>query len=225
MSYHPFDPHSFIITIDGPAGAGKGTIAKAIAHRFGLKPIDSGLIYRALAHKMLYENVHHDHVEGLLTLADTLRVDDLELPELRHESIGNAASKLAVHMPVRDALNGHLKRFCKEIKSPYKGVIVDGRDIGTTVFPHAPIKLFITANPHKRAERRAKEMAKFLDNEASYHTIYAQILERDQRDLNRKASPLAAAENAYTIDTTDLSIDESCAHAIVYIDEMIKRFS
>lgn len=209
-----------IITIDGPAGAGKGTISKAIAQHFQMKAVDSGLLYRALAFKVItLRHPTHD-IEALINIAETLTIDDLQNPQLRLESTGAIASQIAIHPPVRDTLNSMLHRMVNETTLPYKGVVIDGRDIGSKVFPHAHIKLFITAHPETRAKRRANEIhKKFNDNTNLLQETYTQIIERDTRDQNRKEAPLVAACDAFIIDTTTLSVQDSCQHAISYVQE------
>ncbi|MDP5370254.1 MAG: (d)CMP kinase, partial [Pseudomonadota bacterium] len=197
-----------IIAVDGPAGAGKGTISRALAQHFSLKYIDTGLMYRALAYKALAENVDLSHENSLVTLAKTLTTGDLQLPELRMEEVGNAASKIAVLPAVRAQITLHTRRFSQEITAPYKGVVLDGRDIGTVVCPDADIKIFVTAAPKVRAERRLAEMMQ--SGKQPQQNMLEQIIERDQRDQTRAASPLVPAIDATLLDTSELTIRDAC---------------
>lgn len=196
-----------IVAVDGPAGAGKGTVSRALAHHFSFKHIDTGLIYRALAYKALMEKVDFSHVDALVNLAERLAADDLQNPILRQEEVGNAASKIAVIPVIREHLNRHIRRFSMEVASPYTGVVLDGRDIGTVVFTDAHIKIFITASPEVRAERRAAEMT-LSDRPTS--EVLKQIHERDTRDQNRVVAPLMPANDAIIIDTSLLTIHDAC---------------
>jgi len=204
-----------IIAVDGPAGAGKGTVSRAIAQYFSLEHIDTGLIYRALAYKALEENVDLTREDAIITLAEALKSSDLQLPILRTEEVGNAASKIATLPVVREQLTQHTRRFCKEVKAPYKGVVLDGRDIGTVVFPDADIKIFITARSEVRAERRSAEMDR--SGQQFQSNILAQIKERDLRDQSRTVSPLTPAADAILLDTSELTINEACQRALAIV--------
>ncbi len=196
-----------IVAIDGPAGAGKGTLSHALAHYFSFKHIDTGLIYRALAHKALIEKIDFSHIDALIQMAGSLGANDLLNPLLRNEEVGNAASKIAIIPIIREQLNQHIRRFCFEVKAPYKGVVLDGRDIGTVVFTDAHVKIFVTANPDVRAQRRSAET--ITSGQPTTTDMLAQIRERDQRDQTRIVAPLMPAKDAIVIDTSALSIDEA----------------
>lgn len=200
-----------IIAVDGPAGAGKGTISRALAQQFSLKYIDTGLMYRALAYKALLEKIDLAHLDSLTFLAKTLTTDDLQLPELRMEDVGNAASKIAVLSPVREQITIHTRRFSQEVRDPYKGVVLDGRDIGTVVCPDADIKIYVTASPYVRAERRLAEMLQ--SGKKPEGNMLEQIIERDHRDQTRSTSPLIPAADAVLLDTSELSIQDACQRA------------
>lgn len=206
-----------IIAVDGPAGAGKGTISRAIAHHFSLKYIDTGLMYRALAYKALSKHVDLTHIESLVFLAKSLKPDDLQLLELRMEEVGNAASKIATLPAVREKITQHTRQFSREITAPYHGVVLDGRDIGTVVCPDADIKFFVTATPRVRAERRSAEMIR--SGKQPQPNMLEQIIERDQRDQTRAVSPLIPAVDAIFLDTSELTIQESCQRALTIIME------
>lgn len=204
-----------IIAVDGPAGAGKGTISRALAQQFSLKYIDTGLMYRALAYKALLEKIDLAHLDSLTFLAKTLTADDLQLPELRMEDVGNAASKIAVLSPVREQITIHTRRFSQEVRDPYKGVVLDGRDIGTVVCPDADIKIYVTASPYVRAERRLAEMLQ--SGKKPEGNMLEQIIERDHRDQTRSTSPLIPAADAVLLDTSELSIQDACQRAFSII--------
>lgn len=204
-----------IIAVDGPAGAGKGTISRALAQHFSLKYIDTGLMYRALAYKALAEGMDLTHEDSLVSVAKTLTTNDLQLPELRMEEVGNAASKIAVLPAVREQITLHTRRFSQEIVLPYRGVVLDGRDIGTVVCPDADIKIFVTATPMVRAERRLAEMVR--SGKQPQPNMLEQIIERDHRDQTRAASPLVPAIDATLLDTSELTIKDACQRALMIV--------
>lgn len=212
---------SRIIAIDGPAGAGKGTIARHLATYYQFKLLESGLLYRLLAYQATLHQVPLDAPLSLQQLASTLDFSDLKDPVLRQESIGNLASKVSLWPEVRQFLTGYIRHFCQTITNPYRGIILDGRDIGTVVYPNADLKFFITANPAVRAHRRSLEM----QNRMTEDRAYAFILERDQRDQTRQISPLTMASDAHLIDTTDLSIEQSCAQASKILESFLGNSS
>lgn len=204
-----------IIAVDGPAGAGKGTISRALAQHFSLKYIDTGLMYRALAYKALAEGMDLTHEDSLVSVAKTLTTNDLQLPELRMEEVGNAASKIAILPAVRGQITVHTRRFSQEITLPYCGVVLDGRDIGTVVCPDADIKIFVTATPMVRAERRLAEMVR--SGKQPLPNMLEQIIERDHRDQTRAASPLLPATGATLLDTSELKIQDACQRAFAIV--------
>jgi cytidylate kinase len=210
-----------IIAVDGPAGAGKGTIASYLANYYELKHLDTGLLYRAVAWKALQEKVASDNCVALVHIALNLDLDHLKDLVLRHESTANMASQIAVLPELREILTRHMRFFCQHISKPFKGAILDGRDIGTVVCPDAHLKFFVTARPEIRAERRLKEMQghRIENQQESY---LEKVKERDQRDQTRVTSPLVAAEDAYTIDTSDMSIKDACEYAGKIVEEYNK---
>ncbi|TCS61625.1 (d)CMP kinase [Varunaivibrio sulfuroxidans] len=205
-----------IIAIDGPAAAGKGTLARRLAEAYGFALLDTGLLYRAVGMKVVAADGDLDDEEGAARAARALRPDELSNPALRSDAAAQAASKVAAIAPVRAALLDFQRTFAHQPPSPAKGAILDGRDIATTVCPDAEIKLFVTASAEIRAKRRYKEL---LDRGLS--AIYARVLEdleeRDARDKARAVSPLVAAPDALVIDTSAMDADRVFATAVDFI--------
>jgi cytidylate kinase len=209
-----------IIAIDGPAGAGKGTISEYLAMKFDLMYLDTGLLYRALAKAVLSEKVDPSDAVAVTNIAKTITVEDVNDPDLRGEEIAAIASRVAIINEARNILNELQRNFCRSVKPPYKGVILDGRDIGTVICPDATCKLFITARPEIRNQRRFLETK--MESEPSSEAvsdISQKIAERDSRDATRKIAPLTPASDAIIIDTSDLTIDEACTKAALYVAE------
>ncbi len=202
-----------VITIDGPSGTGKGTIAGLVAKRLGWRCLDSGALYRVLGLAAERRGLDLDDAQALAELAAELDVrfegngevwlegDDVT-DAIRSETAGVAASRVAVHGPVRERLLDWQRRA---VRPP--GLVADGRDMGTVVFPHAPLKVFLDASPEARAMRRYKQL-KEKDLDASLTKLMDEIRERDQRDRARRVAPLRVAEGALVVDTTQLSIQE-----------------
>lgn len=188
---------TFTVAIDGPAAAGKGTISKAVAAKFGFAHLDTGLLYRAVGAKAA------DGIDPI-TAAETLNADDLSRDDLRSLAAGQAASKVAVIPEVRAALVDFQRRFAAQDG----GAVLDGRDIGTVICPDAHVKLFVTASAEVRAHRRWLEVG---GDEAQ---VLAEVRERDDRDMNRADAPLKPADDAILIDTSDLSIEDAIAAAV-----------
>jgi cytidylate kinase len=196
---------SFTIAIDGPAAAGKGTISKAVAAHFGFAHLDTGLLYRAVAAKVLAGG---DPVDA----ARTLDPVDLENDALRTPAVAQAASEVAVLPKVRQALEAFQRDFARK----GAGAVLDGRDIGTVICPDAEAKIFVTASPACRADRRFQELVG-KGMEITFETVLADVKARDDRDRNRAAAPLVPAADAIMLDTSDLSIDAAVARAIEII--------
>ncbi len=196
---------AFTVAIDGPAASGKGTISRAVARRFGLAHLDTGLLYRAVGKKVA-EGA--DPVEA----ARALVAADLDAPDLRGDEVAQAASRVAVIAGVRGALFDFQRAFARRDG----GAVLDGRDIGTVICPEADVKLFITASPAARAARRLAELtARGVETSAA--AVMADLLRRDERDRSRDAAPLERAADAILIDTSDMSIEAAIAAASAHV--------
>lgn len=200
-------PDRFTVAIDGPAAAGKGTISRAVAARFGFAHLDTGLLYRAVGAK------GGDPV----TAAQTLTPDDLARPDLRTPQSAEAASRVAAIPAVRAALVTYQRRFARRDG----GAVLDGRDIGTVICPDAQVKLFITASVGCRAQRRFAEL-QGAGHDTTLAAVLADVQARDARDAGRATAPLAAAGDAVLIDTSDLTIVQAVAQAIAVIEQVQK---
>ncbi|MCL4151698.1 UNVERIFIED_CONTAM: hypothetical protein GTU68_004787, partial [Idotea baltica] len=194
------DESIVVLALDGPSGSGKGTIGQICAAKFGWHYLDSGAIYRSLAWVAQQQSVSLDDIEKLTKLADQLELVCHE--QLRTEEIGEIASKIAPLNEVRASL---LKLQRRSRKAP--GLVADGRDMGTVVFPDAQFKVFLTASAEIRAQRRFDQL-KSKGFDVNLARLLESIQARDVRDSSRKASPLKAADDALVLDTSDLSIDE-----------------
>lgn len=196
-----------IIAIDGPAAAGKGTLARRIAAAFDFAYMDTGSLYRATAKKVLDQAIDPEDTQGCTVVALNLTPEDLIVDGLRTEEVGQAASKVSVIPDVRAALLRFQRDVAASPPDGKAGAVLDGRDVGTVVCPDADVKFFVTASTEVRAERRFKEL-----REAGEDAIYARVLEemreRDERDANRAVAPLKPAEDATVIDTSGLDADQ-----------------
>ena len=207
-----------VITVDGPSGAGKGTVAKLLAEQLQFKILDSGALYRLTGLLVNRAGNGFDNEAQAAERASSMQVEftadgvilngeDVSLA-IRTESAGNDASKVAAMPAVRAALLDWQKAFAK-----MPGLIADGRDMGTTVFPQAPLKIFLTASAEERAQRRHKQLNE-KGISSSIAALAAEIAERDERDRTRATSPLVPADDAIVIDSTSLSIDEVVQHIL-----------
>jgi cytidylate kinase len=197
-----------IIAIDGPAAAGKGTLARRLAAELGLPYLDTGLLYRAVGRRVLDAGADPSDPAAATQAARALLPSDLERPDLRGPVADAAAAAVAAIPAVRAALLAFQRGFAAE-----RGGVLDGRDIGTVIFPAAPAKLFVTASPAERARRRWLEMtAKGLA--ADIATVLADIHARDAMDAARAAAPLRPADDAVQLDTTDKDPDAAFAEAL-----------
>ncbi len=220
-----------VITVDGPSGAGKGTLCMLLAEKLGFHLLDSGAIYRVLALAAIHHGVDTESEDALVPLATHLDVqfiaegdlvkvilegEDVSR-ELRKEETGNAASKVAVLPRVREALLRRQRAFSAE-----PGLVADGRDMGTIVFPSAQAKIFLDASAEERANRRLKQLQdKGLD--VRFDHLLSEIQERDDRDRNRTVAPLRPADDALLLDSTSLSVDEVVQKALEYIESKLSR--
>lgn len=195
-----------IIAIDGPAGAGKGTLANRLAEHFELAKLDTGLLYRAVGMKVVRAGGNPEDEILATTMAEGLTASDMEADGLRTEEAGSAASKVSVYPGVRATLLDFQRNFAMRPPSGAKGAVLDGRDIGTVVCPDATVKLYITASAEVRAERRFKELQD-RDGGADYDKVLEDIKARDARDMGRDNAPLKAADDACQIDTSEMDID------------------
>ena len=208
---------SFVVAIDGPAASGKGTLAKTLAKHFSFDALDTGLIYRAVARGLLDAGIDPSDPALATAAAQNLSLDQLKRPDLRGETVGQAASICSSVPGVRAALLDFQVRFASKDR-PNSGAILDGRDIGTAVCPNAQVKLWITASPEVRASRRFAEASAAGDFSQTVENIAASIAERDHRERTRPVSPLIPAQDALIIDTTHLSVGEVFEQAKAQIE-------
>ncbi|MFJ5369754.1 (d)CMP kinase [Bosea sp. CER48] len=203
----------FVIAVDGPAASGKGTLARRLAAHYGLPYLDTGLLYRMVARAML--DAGHDIRDTVAAEAIVNSFDETAFPEdrLRGREIGEAASVVAAVPAVRAGLLARQRRFAAQPG----GAVLDGRDIGTVICPEAPAKLFVTATPEVRAARRHKELLG-RGEAVPFDGILADIRRRDARDSGRNDAPLRAAEDAVTLDTSALTVEEAVAAAIGIVE-------
>ncbi len=206
----------FIIAVDGVTASGKGTISKLIAQHYNFDYLDTGKLYRIVAHHVRKNNVACDDVDGILSIIDGLRFDRLDDAQLRGNEIGQMASKISVFPQVRERLN----KLQYDFPKGKSGVVLDGRDIGTVIFPNAPVKFFVTADQEVRAKRRYDQIKRLepYNESITYDLILHEVQLRDDRDINRSASPCIAAYDAIILDTTNLTPEETLELAIKHID-------
>lgn len=203
-----------VIAIDGTFASGKGTLARKIAAHFGLNYLDTGKLYRAVAHQVLETGGDPDDAVISAEIAKSFKTDNLDDPILKSGPVGAAASKVAVHPAVRAALFDFQREFARS------GAVLDGRDIGTVICPDADVKLYVDASPEERAKRRHLELTGYGED-ISFETVLAQLKERDHRDSTRLEAPLKPAKDAHLLDTTGLSIDAAFAAAVRICDAVL----
>ena len=208
----------FVIAIDGPAAAGKGTLSRRIAETNGFQHLDTGLTYRATAKALLDAGLPLDDEQVAEKMALEVNLGGLDRSVLSRHEIGEAASKIAVMPSVRRALVEAQQAFSR--REP--GTVLDGRDIGTVVCPDAPVKLYVTASPEVRAKRRFDEILA-AGGAADFDTIFADVRKRDERDTGRADSPLKPAEDAHLLDTSEMSIEAAFQAAKSLIDAALKK--
>ena len=198
---------TFIVAIDGAAGTGKGTIAKGISKEFNFSYFDTGIIYRGLALKTISKYGKDFIKKDAISEANIFDINSVNESEIRNPLIDKYSSIIASIPEVRNIVVNIQRNFGEKSKG-YKGIVVDGRDIGTVIFPNANLKLFISASLEERAKRRFSD---FLDKneKISYNEVIKQLQKRDQRDKERSVAPLVAAKDAHLIDTTGINIEET----------------
>jgi cytidylate kinase len=202
-----------IIAIDGPAASGKGTLARRLAAHYGLRHLDTGLLYRAVAKAVL--DAGHQPADAAAAIAAAKAIDyaALDRHALQSDAVGKAASIVSAVPEVRAVMLDYQRAFAK---TP-PGAVIDGRDIGTVIAPQAEVKIFLVASPEERARRRTRELANRGD-EADFEAILTDIRARDARDTERAISPLRQAPDAHLLDTTDLDIDAAIRAAIDIVE-------
>ena len=202
-----------IIAIDGPAASGKGTLGKKLAAHYGLRHLDTGLIYRAVAKALVDAGERPEDAAAAVAAAKELDLANFDEATLKTYAVGEAASIVSAIPGVRAALLD----FQREFAAQPPGAVLDGRDIGTVVCPGADVKIYVTATPEARAKRRAAEY-RAAGRDIDEASVLADILRRDQRDSNRAAAPLQQAPDAYLLDTTHLAIDAAIRAAIDIVE-------
>ena len=202
-----------IIAIDGPAASGKGTLGKRLAAHYGLRHLDTGLIYRAVTKALVDAGDRLDDVERAVAAATALDPSGFDETALKSHAIGEAASIVSALPEVRAALLA----FQRDFGRAPPGAVLDGRDIGTVIFPDADVKIYVDATPEVRARRRAAEIAS-AGGAVSEAEVLADIRRRDERDTRRAAAPLRAAPDAHLLDTTHLDIDAAFRAAIDIVE-------
>ncbi|MFN6972232.1 MAG: (d)CMP kinase [Rheinheimera sp.] len=221
-----------VITIDGPGGSGKGTICRLVAQKLGWHLLDSGAIYRVLALAAIHHNIAPEDEEALQPLAAHLDVQftcdelcnvkiTLEGENVTHtirtEQVGSVASKIASLPRVREALLRRQRAFREE-----PGLVADGRDMGTVVFPGAEVKIFLTADARERANRRYLEL-KQKGHDVNIGDLLSEIQARDERDMNRAVAPLVPAADAYLLDSTNKSIDQVLQEVLSFVKKQLNQ--
>jgi cytidylate kinase len=204
------------IAIDGPAAAGKGVLARRLGAHLGLAHLDTGGLYRAAALRLVRDGGDPGDQDAAAAAAAAVTGEDLADPGLRDEAVAGAASVVAAYPGVRAALRDYQRRFAAAPPGEAAGAVLDGRDIGTVILPDADIKIFVTASPQVRAERRHKELrAKGLESIRS--EILQDMQERDARDRARAMAPMVPAPDAFLLDTTDLDEDAAFGAALAHV--------
>lgn len=215
-----------IVAIDGPAGAGKGTIARKLADAYRLAYLDTGALYRAVARDALAAGVPVDgspeHDEALAAIASNIDLGSLGDPQLRTEATGNAASMVARLQPVRAALLELQRRFAHKPPSGFAGAVLDGRDIGSVVCPDADVKIFLDASPEARAARRTAQLRAAGEAAPDEKKVLQEILDRDKRDRQRATAPMIQGDAAL-LDTTSMDIDAAFEAARGLVDAALAR--
>ena len=206
-----------IIAVDGPAASGKGTIARALARHYGLPHMDTGLLYRAAALNLLQTGGDPESEFAAARACDLSQIDFAD-PELKSETVGGIASRISAYPIVRQTLLERQQRFAAQPG----GAVLDGRDIGTVIAPRAEAKLFVTARPEVRAQRRYAEL-KAAGMDVHFEDVLADIHARDARDSGREAAPLVQADDAERLDTSDMDAEAAVAQALALVERRLGR--
>jgi CMP/dCMP kinase len=202
-----------IIAIDGPAASGKGTLAKRLAQHYGYRHLDTGVIYRAVAHALMRTGADLRNEALAVAAAQALDPREFGDPALKSQQVGEGASVVSAIPRVREVLVDFQQQFA----ATPPGAVLDGRDIGTVICPHADVKIFVVADPKVRAQRRTEEV-RARGEVADEAAVLADILKRDERDRNRSVAPLKQAADAYLLDNTNLDIEAGVRAAIDIVE-------
>jgi cytidylate kinase len=214
-SASPAQRKALLIAVDGPAASGKGTIARALAKHYGLPHMDTGLLYRAVALNLWRWGGDPSSEFEALRACDMLSIDPAD-EELRSEPVSRIASSISAYPSVRTALLDRQREFAGQPG----GAVLDGRDIGTVIAPKATVKLFVTASPEIRAQRRVRELLE-RGMPAHYEDVLADVRARDERDSHRAVAPLKQAKDALLLDTSELDVDQAIAEAVRLVQEKV----
>lgn len=214
---------AFIIAVDGPAAAGKGTLARRLAVEFRLAHLDTGALYRATARDAMAAGVDPADAAAAAGIAAKLDPASLADPALRDEKVGRVASIVSAHPAVRAALLDYQRNFAYHPPNDAEGAVLDGRDVGTVVCPQATVKLFVTASLEARAGRRLREL-EAAGEPADAAVVLADLQARDERDSKRSASPLKPATDAVVLDTSGLDADEAFGAAVSIVRARTRSF-
>ena len=212
-----------IIAVDGPAASGKGTLARRLARAYNLAYLDTGSLYRGVAQTVLARGQDPEDQNAAVQAAQTLDPQHIPENEIRRDDVGAAASIVAAMEPVRIAIRDLQIQFANNPPDGKAGAVLDGRDIGTVICPHADVKLFVDAAPEIRAKRRHLELnERDPDGAPRYEQILADLTERDRRDRTRSSSPLKPAEDSHLLDTTNFSIESAFQAACEIVDRALE---
>ena len=209
-----------IIAIDGPAAAGKGTLARKLADEFNLAFLDTGALYRATGLRVMRNGTNLADAQAVAAEAQNITLEDRENPALRDEATGDMASKVSAIPEVRAALLDYQRNFATNPPEGFFGAILDGRDIGTVVCPNADAKIFVTASDEVRAHRRWLELSA-KDNTVEEAVVLAEMQQRDARDAARATAPMKAADDAHLLDTSNLAIDAAFDAAKAFVSSKL----
>ena len=214
--------NNLIIAIDGTAASGKGTLAKRISKEFEFAYLDTGKLYRLVAYIIIKDKINSNDINEVKNRFTNFNFEDisLKISTLKSDEVGKMASLIAGYKELRDILLQYQKEFAFKKHHNKKGVVLDGRDIGTVVLPEANLKFFVDANVETRAERRWKELIS-LGQSTIKRNVLKDLRSRDERDSQRKHSPLTPASDAILLDTTNLSVDEVFSSAKKYIENYL----